>query len=81
MDINFVKEFNNAWYTVGLKLSKREMDGGMVRYCVIIDSAVTSNEYIVATKIEKIVELANRFNYKVGVDFSEKCLDIYLNNN
>jgi hypothetical protein len=81
MDINFVKEFNSAWYSSGLKLTKREMDGGMVRYCIIIDHDTTTANWIVATKIEKITELAHRFNYKIGVDFKENCLDIYLNNN
>jgi hypothetical protein len=82
MDINFVKEFNSAWFSAGFKLSKKEMDGGQVKYC--IGRETPKDEYfdwMTPTALECITELAKKFKYQIGVDFSNRCLDIYLNNN
>jgi hypothetical protein len=82
MNIAFVKEFNSAWYTAGLKLIRKEMDGGQAKYC--IGRETPKDEYfdwLTPTQLECIIELAEKFNYKIGVDFSNRCLFITLNNN
>jgi len=82
MELEFVKEFNKAWYSVGLKIRTLEIDNGQVRYCIKREKEIPNDSfnYITPTTLELIIDLAKKYGYSIGVDFSSQCLSIFLNN-